>query len=166
MIVAVASNGVIGKGKELAWHIKSDLRRFRVMTDGKTVVVGRTTFEQLRQAYESRGKALPDRNHVVLTADPNYKIELPKCFVCHNVTDALEIAKTIEKDEIFVAGGATIFKQILPLVERLYITKVDLEVEGDAFFPDYAEFKKVIMDEAHEEQGIKFRYLTLERVGD
>jgi dihydrofolate reductase len=164
MIVAVANRRVIGKGNELAWHIKDDLRRFRVMTEYKTIIVGRTTFEQLRKAYESIGKALPDRNQVVLTKDRDYTIDLPKCYVCHSVEEALAKASEIEEEEVFVAGGATIFAQMLPLVDRLYLTKVDLDVDGDAFFPDYSEFSKVIGDEPHLEGEIKYRYLTLEKV--
>ena len=164
MIVAVANNGVIGKGNELAWHIREDLRRFRTMTEGKTIIVGRTTFEQLRYAYESRGRALPDRNQVILTNNPTYSVDLPKCYVCHSVKEALDKALEIEKDEIFVAGGAKIFAQMLPMVDRLYLTKVELEVDGDAFFPDYSEFGKVIEDEPHLDGDIKFRFITLERV--
>lgn len=164
MIVAVAHNGVIGKGNELAWHIKDDLRRFRIMTEGKTILVGRSTFEQLRNAYESRGKAFPDRNQIILTKNDDFTVDLPNCYVCHGIQEAINKANKIETDEVFVAGGATIFAQTLALVSRLYLTKVDLEVEGDAFFPDYSEFKKVLLDEHHEENGIKYRYLTLERV--
>ncbi len=163
MIVAVAHGSVIGKGSELAWHIKDDLRRFRTMTEGKTIVVGRTTFEQLRCAYESRGKSLPDRNQVILTNNMDYFVDLPKCFVCHSVQEAIEKAKEIEGDEVFVAGGATIFAQTLDFVSRIYLTKVELDVDGDAFFPDYSEFTKVLSKERREESGIKFRYITLER---
>jgi len=164
MIVAVANNGVIGKGNELAWHIRDDLRRFRRMTEGKTIIVGRNTFEQLRHAYESRGKSLPDRNQIILTKNTDYVVDLPKCYVCHSVVEAISKAKEIESDEVYVSGGATIFAQTLGEVSRIYLTKVELEVDGDAFFPDYSEFNKVLSDEPGEENGIKFRYLTLERV--
>ena len=163
MIVAVADNLVIGRGNELAWHIRDDLRRFRLMTEGKTIIVGRSTFEQLKNAYESRGKPLPDRNQIILTKNTEYHVDLPKCYVCHSLEEALAKAKEIESDEVFVAGGAAIFAQTLPFVSRIYMTKVDLEVEGDAFFPEYGEFSKVLSEEAKEENGIKFRYLTLER---
>ncbi len=163
MIVAVAHNGVIGKGDKLAWHIRDDLRRFRHMTEGKTIIVGRNTFEQLRYAYESIGKALPDRNQIILTNNKDYMVDLPKCYVCHSVEEAMAKAKEIESDEVYVAGGATIFAQTLREVSRIYLTKVDLEVDGDAFFPDYSEFNKVLLDEPHEENGIVYRYLTLEK---
>lgn len=164
MIVAVARNGVIGRGNELAWHIRDDLRRFRMMTEGKTLIVGRTTFEQLRHAYESRGKLLPDRNHIIVTRNEKYAVDLPKCFVCHSIDEALEKAREVEKDEVFVAGGAKIFAQMIELVERIYITSVELDIEdGDAFFPKYEQFNKVISTEPREEEGIKYTYLTMER---
>lgn len=164
MIVAVANNLVIGKGKEMAWHIKDDLRRFRMMTEGKTIIVGRTTFEQLRDAYVSRGKPLPERRQVILTKNTEYIVDLPDCYVCHSLEEAMDKAREIESEEIYVVGGATIFAQALSSVSRIYLTKVELDVDGDAYFPDYSEFAKVIADEPHEENGIKYRYLTLERV--
>ncbi|MCE7898369.1 hypothetical protein DCC61_00645 [Candidatus Microgenomates bacterium] len=164
MIVAVANNLVIGSGNELAWHIRDDLRRFRMMTEGKTIIVGRLTFEQLKNAYESRGKPLPDRKQIILTKNTEYQVGLPKCYVCHSLEEALVKAKEIESDEVFVAGGAAIFAQALPFVSRIYMTKVELEVEGDAFFPKYSDFSKVLSEESKEENGIKFRYLILERV--
>lgn len=165
MVVAVARNNVIGRGNELAWHIRDDLRRFRLMTEGKTIIVGRTTFEQLRRAYESRGKSLPDRNHIVITNNKNYHVDLPKCYVCYGIDEALNKAREIEKVEVFVAGGAKVFAQMLDLVERLYVTDVELDIpDGDAYFPDYSEFRKVITAEPHETpEGIKYRYLTLEK---
>lgn len=164
MIVAVANNLVIGKGNELAWHIRDDLRRFRTMTEGKTIIVGRSTFEQLRNAYESRGKALPDRNQIILTKNTDYMVDLPKCYVSHSVDEAIAKAIEIESDEVYVAGGAQIFAQTLSKVSRLYLTKVELEVDGDAFFPDYSEFDNILIDEEHEENGINYRYQTLERL--
>lgn len=165
IIVAVARNNVIGKGQELAWHIKDDLRRFRLMTEGRTVIVGRATFEQLCDAYESRGRTLPDRNHIVVTHNETYQAGRAKCYVCHSIDEAISKAKELEREEIFIAGGAQIFKQTIELVERIYLTDVELEIEGgDAFFPSYEEFNKVISSEKRDENGINFRYLTLERV--
>lgn len=163
LIVAVSKNGVIGVKNQIPWHIKDDLRRFRLMTEGHTVIAGRTTFEQLRDAYESRGKALPDRNHIVLTTSASYTVNLPKCYVVHSIDSALEKAREIEKDEVFVSGGGAIYNLALGYVKRLYLTLVEADIVGDTFFPDYSDFKKVIMDEVHEEAGFKFRYLTLER---
>ncbi|OGG34671.1 hypothetical protein A2363_04000 [Candidatus Gottesmanbacteria bacterium RIFOXYB1_FULL_47_11] len=160
IIVAVSENGVIGNKNEIPWHIREDLRRFRIMTEGKTVIVGRTTFEQLRQAYESRGKLLPDRNHVIVTNQKDYVVSLPKCFVCHSVQEAINKAKSIEKDEIFVAGGASLFAQIIQKADRLYLTKVHMVVDGDAIFPDYSRFTRIISEETHEEKGIRFTYYT------
>lgn len=164
MIVAVANHSVIGRGQDMAWHIRSDLRRFRSMTEGKTIIVGRETFEHLRHAYESRNKPLPERKQVILTKNLSYHVDLPDCFVCHTVEEAISKAYEIEKVEILVVGGGTIFSQMIDRVERLYLTKVELDVDGDVFFPNYSQFSKVISDEPQEEDGIKFRYLTLERV--
>jgi dihydrofolate reductase len=163
LIVAVSANRVIGKNNEIPWHVREDLRRFRTMTEGKTIIVGRTTFEQLRHAYESRGKSLPDRNHIIVTKQRNYLVNLPKCFVCHSIDDAIQKAKEIENDEIFIAGGATIYEQTIDLVERLYLTKVDIIVDGDAFFPEYSTFTKVITEESKEINGMQITYLTLEK---
>jgi dihydrofolate reductase len=162
IIVAISDNLVIGRGNEIPWHIVYDLKHFRRMTEGKTIIVGRTTFEQLRNAYESRGKPMPDRNHIIVTSNHDYVVDLPKCFVVHSVPEAIEKAKEIETNEVFVAGGASLFKQTIDCADRLYLTKVHITVDGDAFFPDYSRFSKIISEEQLEEGEYHFTYSVLE----
>ncbi len=166
IIVAISENNVIGNKNAIPWHITYDLKQFRRMTEGHTIIVGRTTFEQLRNAYESRGKPMPDRYNVIVTNQEGYHVDLPKCFVVHSVGEALEKANEIEGEEIFISGGASLFKQTIDLADRLYLTKVHVTVDGDAFFPDYSRFSKVVSEEHLEEGEYKFTYSVLERPND
>src|SRR5687767_6521599 len=139
IIVAHANNMAIGKGNDLIWKIPDDQKRFRALTIGHPVIMGRRTWESLPEKF----RPLPNRTNVVVTIDASYSA--PGGIVTTSIEEALERAKESEgSEEIFVIGGAEIYKQALPLARRLYITKIDAAVEGDAFFPEYPEFNKEI----------------------
>ena len=131
IIVAVASNGVIGDKNSLLWHIREDMVHFRTTTSGHPVIMGRKT-------YDSIGRPLPKRTNVVITRDTNLVIE--GCTVVHSLEEAVSMFDSAE--EVFVIGGAQIYAQALPLAERIYLTVVGKEYEGDTSFPDidYAEW--------------------------
>jgi dihydrofolate reductase len=125
LVAAVASNRVIGRGGRLPWRLPDDLRHFRATTLGKPVIMGRRTFESI-------GKPLPGRRNVIVTRDPAFSVE--GCCVAHDLDVALDLAGAAP--EIVVIGGASLYLDFLPRAERIYLTEVHAEVDGDAFFPD------------------------------
>ncbi len=157
IIVAVAGEKrVIGKAGGLPWHIPEELKRFREATLGHPIIMGRKT-------YESIGRVLPDRTNIVITRDPSFQAE--GIVIARSLEEALQLAQGKPgDDELFVIGGGEIYKQALPLADKLYLTVIDQEIEGDTFFPDYSEFKKVIwQSDEQESAGFKYRFLELER---
>ena len=130
-VVAVARNGVIGREGGLPWRISSDLKRFKAITMGKPVIMGRKTWESLPR------RPLPGRLNIVVTRDRHYRAE--GAVVTASVGEALAQARRTEADEICVIGGAEIFRQMLPEADRLYLTEVDLAPEGDVVLPPLDE---------------------------
>ena len=125
LVVAVSHNGVIGRAGGLPWHISSDLKRFKAITMGKPLIMGRKTWESLPR------KPLPGRQNIVITRQKNYQAE--GAVVVPDTASALTVAGEVE--EICVIGGGEIFTNFLSLADRIYLTEVDLEVEGDTRFP-------------------------------
>ena len=126
IIVAVAENGVIGNQNSLIWHISEDLRNFKRTTQGHPVIMGRKTFESL-------GRPLPNRTNVVITRQADFVAE--GCTIVHALEDA--IALFGEDEEVFVIGGAQIYREALPLADRFYLTRVMHAYEGDTRFPEW-----------------------------
>jgi dihydrofolate reductase len=124
LIVAVSTNNVIGAGGDLPWRLSDDLKRFKAATMGKPIVMGRKT-------YESIGRPLPGRQNIVITRQSGFTAE--GCDVVRSTAEAVEAAEGA--DEIMVIGGSQIYAAFLPLAERIYLTRVHTEVEGDVFFP-------------------------------
>jgi dihydrofolate reductase len=163
IVVALGKNGVhntaIGKDGMLLWHIPDDLKRFKALTLGHPVIMGRKTFESIIQTL---GKPLPGRTNIVVTRDPAWAYD--NIAVFHGVESALEYAKTLDSEEVFIGGGGEIYKQALPFVDKLYLTLIEAEKEADSFFPEYEkEFTKKTFEEAHELDGLKYRFVNLER---
>ncbi|MBC7836718.1 dihydrofolate reductase [Acetobacteraceae bacterium] len=158
-IVSIGKNMVIGRSDRLMWPIPEDLKRFKNLTMGHPVIMGRKTFESI---LASLGKPLPGRTNIVITRDENYRPE--GAIVTHSIEEAIEKAKEIEKEEIFIGGGAQIYEQSLPYTDRLYLTLIDDEKPGDAYFPPYEHlFTKVIADEEHEHNGLQYRWVDIEK---
>lgn len=154
-MVAVARNGVIGRDNDLPWRLPDDLKRFKAITLGKPVVMGRKTFESI-------GRPLPGRENRVVSRQPGLGVE--GCRVFAKLQDAL----AGPEEEVMVIGGAQIYAEALPLAQRLFLTEVDAEVEGDARFPDLdpAAWREVGREEhaADERHAYAFRFRVLERV--
>jgi dihydrofolate reductase len=127
IIAAIAHDNVIGVKNDLPWHLPADLKHFRELTTGKTVVMGYNTYKSI---YDRLGTALPNRNNIVLVDNPELQAE--GASLAYSLDGALE---TTDVEEIFVIGGASVYQQAIEKADRLYITEVDLDVEGDAFFP-------------------------------
>ena len=126
IIVAKAKNNIIGKDNKLLWHLPDDLKRFKELTTGHNIIMGRKTFESL-------GRVLPNRKHIVFTQNPDFKIDDENVQVVHSM---LEIQEYIEsKEENFVIGGAMIYNLLMPYVTKMYVTEIDKDFEGDTFFP-------------------------------
>ena len=125
LIVAVAENGVIGRENRLPWHIPEDLRYFKQVTRGKSVVMGRKTFQSI-------GRPLPDRLNIVVTRDPGFRAE--GVLVARGLDDALALARG---GETLAIGGNSLFAGILPLADRFYLTEIHRAYEGDVRFPDW-----------------------------
>src|SRR5579884_652860 len=125
MIVAYAKGRVIGKNGSIPWHLSDDLQRFKRVTSGHPVVMGRKTFESI-------GRPLPNRRNVVLTSSRTF--EASGVEVVHSVDDVLAMSK---HDDVFIIGGEGVYRQFLGVAERLYITEIDVEVDGDTFFPEW-----------------------------
>jgi dihydrofolate reductase len=157
--VAIGRNREIGKEGKLLWHIPDDLKRFKQLTLGHPVIMGRKTFESILAIL---GKPLPGRTNVVITRDQNWAHE--GVLVFHSLEEALEKARELEAEEIHIGGGADLYKQVLPFVDRLYLTLIDDTKDADTYFPEYEqEFTKKISEETHEHKGLKYTWATLER---
>ncbi len=153
IIAAMAKNRVIGRNNYIPWKLPEDMKRFKELTTGKPVVMGRKTFESI-------GRPLPNRANIIVTRDKNYKAD--NCVVVHSAGEAIKAAKGNE--EVMIIGGAEIYKQFLPRADRLYLTLIDKEFEGDAYFPEFDknEWEEVSREE-HESNGLRYAFVNLER---
>lgn len=159
VIVAIANNNVIGKDNTLIWHLPEDLKRFKKLTTGHTIIMGRKTFESL-------GKILPNRKHVVLTKNKNYKIDNENVEVVYSISD---IEKYInDSEEHFIIGGAKIYSLLFPYANKMYITKINESFEGDVFFPkfDENEWKEISKEKGKrdEKNDFDYEYINYERI--
>ncbi len=152
IIVAVAKNNVIGNKGTMPWKIKGEQRRFKELTTGHTIIVGRKTFE-------AEGKPLPNRKTIVVSKAKN--IECENCVTVKSLNEALELAK--DEKEIFIAGGGEIYRQVLPMTDRIYLTIIDKVIEGDVYFPEINEDEFVKIYEERIEGEIPYTYYTYER---
>ncbi len=147
IIAAMDENRVIGRGNRLPWHLPVDLRRFRRLTLGHPVIMGRKT-------YESIGKPLDGRKNIVVTRQAGYHAE--GCIVVHDLRSAFDACGTA--DEAFVLGGETLFRDVMPLADRVYLTVVRTKVEGDVRFPSIPdELELVSQEEAQDVSPLEFR---------
>lgn len=164
IICALTDDRVIGYQNKIPWHIKDDLIRFKEKTIGHTVIMGRTTFESVAGYYKKSGNPVPNRKHVIITRDTSYVVPMGGCFIVSSIDGALEKAKSIEGEEIFISGGASVFEQTITRADRLYLTVVHKKYEGDTYFPDYSAFKKVINREDRvTSKGTSYTFLDLEK---
>ena len=156
LIAAMADNRVIGQGNRLPWHLPADLRHFKALTVGKPIIMGRRTWESLPGL-------LPDRPHIVVTRNPAYRAE--GCTVAHSVEEALAAAGDVP--EVMIVGGADFYAEMLPHADRIYLTLVHAQLEGDAFFPEYdpAEWEQLEReDHAPDERNpCPYSFITLQR---
>lgn len=160
LIVAKASNNVIGNENDLIWHLPNDLKHFKNLTTNHPIVMGRKT-------YQSLGRPLPNRTNIVITRDSNFKDD--KVVITYSVEEAIEKAKEINED-FFIIGGGNIYKQAMPFVDELYITEVHHEFDGDTYFP---EIDEDVFEETSREHHLKdekhpyaYSFVSYKRIKD
>ena len=155
-IAALAQGRVIGAaGGGIPWHLPEDSRRFRAKVSGHPLIMGRVTFEEFAQP-------LPDTLNIVVTRDQAYRVPRD-CLVAHSLDEAIECARQHDRDEIFIGGGAALYRSALPLCDRLYLTLIHARFEGTALFPDYAGFGTVVERTSHGDGTCTYDFVTLEK---
>jgi dihydrofolate reductase len=158
IIVAVAKNNAIGKDNKLLWHLSADLKRFKKLTSGRTIVMGKNTY------YSLPGRPLPNRRHIILTDVKDEVID--DCIMAYSIEDA--IAKMDTGEENFIIGGASVYRQFLSIADKLYITWVHHEFEADTFFPelDLNHWKIILKEdfsETDQNNPFPYSYVIYER---
>ncbi len=159
IVVAKAKNNIIGKDNKLVWNLPEDLKHFKEITTGHTIIMGRKTFESL-------GRVLPNRKHIIFSQNPDFKVHNENVEVVHSL---LQIQDLIEgKEEAFVIGGAMIYNFLMPYVTKMYVTEIEKEFEGDTFFP---KINSDIWKETSREKGKKdeknnldYDFVTYEKI--
>ena len=156
IIVAMAKNRVIGKNNALPWHLSPDLKHFKSLTMGHAIIMGRKT-------YESIGKPLPGRTSVIVTRQPGYQV--PGAIVAGSVDEALQACN--EYAESFVIGGAEVYRQTLEHCQRMYITELQWDFDGDAFFPEFShdQWRETSREKHRLDDGteLEYHFVVLDR---
>ena len=166
IIAAMDEKRGIGKNNLIPWRLKADLVHLKNLTLGHATILGRTTFESMLGYYQRSGKpTMSQRTHIVITRDAQYSVDRQYGLAAHSVGEAIKLAKQVEKEEIFIIGGAQIFQQAIDagVVDRLYLTQVEGDFKSDTFFPDYSQFGHVSSEESGEENGLKYKFINLEK---
>ena len=158
LIAATSTNNALGKDNQLVWHLPDDFKRFKTLTSGHYIILGRKTFE-------SFPKPLPNRTHVIITRNKNY--EAPEgCIVVSSLEKAIEVCP--KNEEIFIIGGGEIYKQSIDIADKVELTRVHTTVEADTFFPEINSEKwKIVFEEQHtkdEKHAFDFTFVTYEKL--
>lgn len=159
-IAAMAKNRVIGKDNKLPWHLPEDLKFFKEKTKGRVMIMGRKTFESL-------GKPLPNRFHIVITRQETYKFEDPNVQVVHDLNTAIELAHMLTTkyqakfgEEVFVVGGGEIYRESLEVLDRIYLTVIEHDVDGDAKFPEFSEKDFPLTEKSERTEPFAYSFRT------
>ncbi|VYU63945.1 dihydrofolate reductase [Clostridium tertium] len=159
IIVAKAANDVIGGDNKLLWHISEDLKRFKAITSGNTIIMGRKTFESLP-------KVLPNRHHIVITRDKNFKVDSSEVEIVNDINSIIDRFEN-STEEAFIIGGGEIYKSLLPNTNKLYLTRVYKDFSGDTKFPEIdldnwtVDYKSEIL--INEKDNLNFDFINLIR---
>lgn len=162
IIAALGKQNVIGANNSLPWNLPADMEHFKELTKNKPIIMGSKTFESI-------GKALPQRDNIVLTRDPAYKA--PGCKLALSIEQALEIAREGEmgkkSGEVMICGGASVYKQYLPMADKMYLTFIEHDFDGDSYFPEFSKTEwKEVERESHRAEGpnsYDYSFVTLEK---
>ena len=151
IIAAYIKNRVIGKDGKIPWNIEGEQRRFKELTLGNTVIMGRRTYEEI-------GRPLPDRKNIVISGTKTFA-------GCINVRSFEEALAVAGNDNVYISGGSDIYRQSLSIVEKMYITEIEAEIEGDTFFPKFDESKFTKTIDMYIDGAVPYRYVTYTRIG-
>nr|AIA17805.1 Dihydrofolate reductase [uncultured bacterium] len=154
LIAALSENRVIGNRGEIPWQIPGEQKRFKEITTPHPIIMGRKT-------YESIGRLLPNRPNIIITGDHTFQVE--GGHVVHTLDDAIKKAQELDKDEVFVIGGGKVFAEVIDKADKLYLTIIHKEYEGDAYFPDYSQFSNITEKEEKSTDSLSYTFLTLIR---
>ena len=160
IIVAKANNNIIGGNNKLLWHLSKDLKRFKEITTGNTIIMGRKTFESLP-------KILPNRHHIVITSNKNFKVDSESVTVVNNIEEIVDKYKD-SVDEAFIIGGGEIYNLLLPYTNKLYLTRIYKDFEGDTYFPNIdlsnweVSYKSDILSD--EKENLTYDFINLTRI--
>ncbi len=167
IVVAADKNGVIGFKNRVPWRLRNDLIMLRELTLGHTVILGRKTYESMIGYYNKSGRPMPGKTYIVVTHNADYAPARDNVRAANSVEAALELARSLGDERIFAIGGSAIFADILPHADRIYLTEVQAEVEGDTFFPKLNMTKWHEVSRTHHQKDEKNQYdydvLILER---
>ncbi|KKQ46608.1 MAG: Dihydrofolate reductase [Candidatus Moranbacteria bacterium GW2011_GWD2_37_9] len=152
--ISIAENRAIGKNNDLLWHIPEDFKHFKEKTMGHVIVMGQKTFESI-------GKPLPNRTTIVLSNDPVCNIE--GVIMARTFDEVFAKAREIEKEEVFICGGGSVYAQTIGMADKLYLTVVKGDFEADVFFPKYDEFKRVVSERKSNDENFEYTFLELEK---
>ena len=154
LIVAMASNRVIGDNGAMPWHLSADLKKFKQITTGFPIIMGRKT-------YQSIGKPLPNRTNIIISGNPQYQPE--GCVVFNNIDNALTHACQLA-EQVFIIGGSTLYQTLLPFVDTLYITQIHQEFSGDTWFPEFNshDWAEVTREDIDDDASVPFNYSFLQ----
>tara|TARA_R110002051_G_scaffold217302_3_gene281304 strand:+ start:4957 stop:5460 length:504 start_codon:yes stop_codon:yes gene_type:complete len=159
LIAAAAENNALGKNNELLWHLPDDFKRFKTLTTAHPMIMGRKTFE-------SFPKPLPNRVHIIITRDKEYKVNFDNCYVVHTLEDALKLSNT-DTNKVYIIGGGEIYALALKTATKIELTRVHERFDADAFFPEFDKANwNLVKEEYHpkdEKHKYDFTYLTYER---
>ena len=149
LIVAMATNRTIGINNQMPWHLSADLKKFKKITMGHPIIMGRKTFESI-------GRPLPGRQNIIISRDPHYQQQ--GCSVFNDIDSALQ--SCAESDEVFVIGGATLYEATLARADRLYITEIQQAFDGDTWFPEIKQeqWREVAREDIMDDSSIDFNY--------
>jgi dihydrofolate reductase len=155
MIAAASENHVLGKDNDLVWRLPDDFKRFKQLTSGHPIIMGRKTFESLPGT-------LPNRHHIIITRDQSYEVDSKDCTVVHSIEEAVGL--TQDNPIAYIVGGGEIYKKMLPMAHKIELTRVHTKVEGDTYFPeiDLADWilEKEELHPSDERHAFAFTYLT------
>lgn len=155
LIVAMTNNGVIGLNGQIPWHLSADLKRFKKITLGSPIIMGRKTFESI-------GKPLPGRTNIIISANPLYF--QPDCLVFNNIQSAIDHCRQhINADEAFIIGGSALYEATLPHANTLYVTEIAANIDGDTYFPawDKDGWQEITREEINNDPQVDFTYRFL-----
>ena len=160
IIVAKANNNIIGGNNKLLWHLSKDLKRFKEITTGNTIIMGRKTFESLP-------KILPNRHHIVITSNKNFKVDSESVTVVNNIEEIVDKYKD-SVEEAFIIGGGEIYNLLIPYTNKLYLTRIYKDFEGDTYFPNIdlsnweVSYKSDILSD--EKENLTYDFINLTRI--